>query len=155
MPDERRLATDLSLRDSVLAGQGIRVTLLQLAQACAVIGADGDRAEPHVVARLYQDGRTVREIGAGQSGVLKANLVAAFRSRLAAGMARGDSCYVLGGIIVGPGGPGEIEGQVAVGILPVQSPRAVIAVLIDQPLAGHASPTDAVELVNAIARQIR
>ncbi|MEX0868631.1 MAG: penicillin-binding protein 2 [Nitriliruptoraceae bacterium] len=146
MPHESWWGTSLP---TIAIGQGVAVTLLQLATAYATLANDGQARVPTVVrGTLGDDGDLVTTPGSAPTRVVSTETARQVRSMLEAAVAgehaTGQLARVPGYSVAGKTGtarkpntdaPGYSSEYVAtfVGFAPVDDPEVVVAVMVDEP----------------------
>jgi cell division protein FtsI (penicillin-binding protein 3) len=144
-------------------GQGIRITVLQLARAYAVLANGGRLVTPHFL--LSESGSTTEPVWASRS-VLSSKTAATMR-RVLTGVVTdgtGASAAVRGYDVAGKTGTAQVPGSNGVGYLPGQymssfagflparDPRLVIVVALDRPRSGIYGGTVAAPAFSRLAR---
>ncbi len=157
LPDERAGSLDRPDRLNTLRlanisfGQGMTATLVQLAAAYLCVANDGAYLRPYLIDSVCQAGRTLRRYSPAR---LRQALRPETARRLQGILARvitegtGASAAVPGVAAAGKTGTAEKtepgggysktrSRMLFIGFLPVESPRYVIAVMIDEPRSGQ------------------
>jgi cell division protein FtsI/penicillin-binding protein 2 len=132
---------------NVVFGQGVTVTLLQLAAAYLCVANDGEYLRPYLIASVRQGGRTLREFRpTALRRVMRPENARALQDILERVVTEGTGtmAQVSGVPVCGktgtaqkiePGGgySGSRSRMTFVGFFPKEEPRYVVAVLIDEP----------------------
>ena len=146
MPSEQWWTTSLP---TIAIGQGVAVTLLQLANAYAALANDGVAVQPRVVrGTVGEDGRLTPAAPGAEERVVSSETAAVVREMLVAAVsgerATGGRAQVTGYSVGGKTGTARKPNEDArgysdqyvatfVGFAPVEDPQLVVAVMVDEP----------------------
>jgi len=153
LPHSRTRLGPADLANLALGQSLVQITPLEAAVMMCVVANGGMACRPELVLEACgPDGRRVTRVQPQSLGdrVLRADVAAALREMLAGVASRGTASAALGGMDVagktGTAQTGRVDGSGApilnawfVGFAPVESPRLVVAVLIEGPESGAAA----------------
>ncbi len=148
-PPQKWRTIDLA---NISFGQGLSVTAVQLANAFAVLANGGMRMQPYVVERIVDaDGTVIRQAMPTQHGRVVSESVASTVTQMLEAVVSEEGtapqAMIEGLSVAGKTGTAQkvVDGRYTrshwvssfVGYFPAESPRVVIAVLIDEPQTHH------------------
>ena len=151
LPNSRTRLGPADLANLALGQSLVEITPLEAAVMMCAVANGGMKHRPELVLEACgPDGRRVTRVPGSGDRVLRADVAAALREMLAGVASRGTAGAVLGGMDVagktGTAQTGRVDKSGApvfnawfVGFAPVESPRLVVAVLIEGPESGAAA----------------